>query len=88
METRQQRLIREALGHRSRREEHEDEAPNASLQDKSLEHTDPDYLPKTLTPFEWEEFYEEHGVPPAHRGRAKSERDSSKRGLLRRIFGR
>ena len=88
METRQQRLIREALEHKSKERDQEDDAPKASLQDKSMEHTDSDYVPRTLTPFEWEEFYEEHGVPPEHRARARSGRENRKRGFLRRLLGR
>ena len=88
METRQQRLIREALERDSKKNDREEEAPKASLQDKSLEHTDPDYLPRTLTPFEWEAFYEEHGVPPEHRRRARPETPRKKRGLLRRLLRR
>lgn len=68
METRQQRLIREALEHGSKKPPKDGEAgPEATLRDKSLEHTDPDYLPRTLTPHEWEAFYAEHGVPREHR---------------------
>ena len=88
METRQQRLIREALERDSKKSDQEEEAPKASLQDISLEHTEPDYLPRTLTPFEWEEFYEEHGVPPEHRRHAPSKTKEKKRGLLQRLFGR
>lgn len=89
METRQQRLLREALDHDSGKKNKNKEArPEATLRDKSLEHTDPDYVPRTLTPHEWEAYYAEHGVPREHRS-AQSEKDSSGSLVqrLRRILG-
>ncbi|MEQ8801084.1 hypothetical protein [Haliea sp.] len=71
METPQQRKIREALNRPSPDDEGRaaDAKPegNTSLQAHALEHTDPDYIPKTLTPHEWEQWYAEHGVPESHR---------------------
>ena len=63
METRQQRLIRRALESDEKRGS---TSPNASLQDKAVQHTDKNYVPRTLTPYEWEEYYEQHGVPTSH----------------------
>jgi hypothetical protein len=77
METRQQRLVREALAHGSKNG-HEDREPEASLRDKSLEHTDPAYVPRTLTPHEWETWYAEHGVPPGHRRPAQARQGNAK----------
>ena len=88
MEPRQQRLLRAALEHGSKKR-HEDKGPDATLRDKSLEHTDPDYVPRTLTPHEWQAWYAQHGVPPGHRPAAQREQDGAS-GLtqwLRRIFG-
>ncbi len=75
METRQQRLIREALEHDSKKRD-EESVPEATLRDKSLAHTDPGYVPRTLTPHEWEAYYETHGVPNAHRNRQTPARSS------------
>jgi hypothetical protein len=71
METPQQRKIRRALERSSSGKEStaatSDPEKTTSLQAHALEHTDPDYVPKTLTPHEWEAWYAEHGVPAAHR---------------------
>ncbi len=71
METPQQRKIREALNGPSNADSgaHAGSEPegDTSLQAHALEHTDPDYIPKTLTPHEWEQWYAEHGVPESHR---------------------
>ena len=65
---RNQRLIRELLG------EKEAEKDN-SLRGKALERASEEQLPKTLTPWEWQQWYAEHGVPDSHksanRGRKK-----------------
>lgn len=40
---------------------------DTSLQAKALARaTGPD-VPRTLTPFEWEQWYKQHGVPAQHR---------------------
>jgi hypothetical protein len=83
METRQQRLVREALEHGSKNR-HEEREPEASLRDKSLEHTDPAYVPRTLTPHEWEAWYAEHGVPSGHRRLAQA-RQGDGNGLWQRL---
>ncbi|CAN0604693.1 unnamed protein product, partial [Ectocarpus sp. 12 AP-2014] len=74
METRQQRLIREALEHGSGKDKAKADAePEVSLRDQSLAHTDPNYVPKTLTPHEWEAYYAANGVPASHkRGTAEA----------------
>ena len=88
METRQQRLIRQAL-ERSRDAQQgntpeagaQAAAPeNTSLRKKSLKRTDPGYLPRTLTAHEWEDYYREHGVPSEHLAatdRAKGSKDAA-----------
>ena len=89
METRRDRLIRAALERgrpaAGQSDDPEDAAP-ASLRDQALDHTADDYVPRTLTPHEWEAYYAAHGVPPQHRRQA-SQRDSFWRRLLRRLGG-
>ena len=44
-----------------------DEKPiDKSLRGKALKRATAEYLPRTLTPYEWEEYYREHGRPPEH----------------------
>lgn len=89
METPQQRKIREALNRPSPGEqggpaEGEPEG-DTSLREQALEHTDPGYLPKTLTPYEWEQWYAEHGVPESHRQPAQ--KGAAAPSLWRRVVG-
>ncbi len=70
METRQQRRIREII-------DGPGEAADTSLRRQAEQHAHEGYVPRTLTPHEWEAWYAEHGIPPDHRGgdhirRAKS----------------
>ncbi|AQA18219.1 hypothetical protein BST95_08215 [Halioglobus japonicus] len=44
-----------------------------SLRGKSLQRALGKEIPKTLTPYEWEQWYEENGVPEAHSNGAKVE---------------
>lgn len=37
-----------------------------TLRGKALERATKAMVPTTLTPFEWEQWYAEHGVPDAH----------------------
>ncbi|MFK7830252.1 MAG: hypothetical protein AB8B57_10770 [Congregibacter sp.] len=95
METRQQRLVRQALEQDSR-----EKAPTSGelppkpaqtlLSKKSLKRTADDYVPRTLTPHEWETYYREKGIPPSHRPRQTSAPDNSGwlRSLLRRLMRR
>lgn len=46
---------------------HDGERRDNSLRGKSLERALHSDLPRTLTPYEWQEWYERHGVPPDHR---------------------
>ncbi len=77
METPQQRKVRQALNRPDPADDGvtADDKPegDTSLREQALEHTDPDYIPKTLTPHEWEQWYAEHGVPESHRHPAKPE---------------
>ena len=59
-ETRNQRRIRALLG------ENEPEQDN-SLHGKALARATHGQLPKTLTPWEWQQWYAEHGQPEQHR---------------------
>lgn len=43
------------------------DAPDISLRTKALRRARHGDVPRTLTPWEWEEWYAVHGVPPAHR---------------------
>jgi hypothetical protein len=40
---------------------------DTSLRAKSLQRASGASIPHTLTPFEWEQWYAEHGVPDSHR---------------------
>ena len=75
METRQQRIIRELVDGPS-------EATDTSLQRQARKHTDETYVPRTLTPHEWEAWYAENGVPPGHRP-AAAEGSKERRGWRR-----
>lgn len=59
-ETRNQRRIREIL------EEREPE-PDHSLRGQAMERATEERVPRTLTPWEWEHWYAQHGVPERHR---------------------
>jgi hypothetical protein len=74
---RNQRLIRELLG------EKEAEKDN-SLRGKALERASEEQLPKTLTPWEWQQWYAEHGQPAEHRRIPPEHRQSWWRRLLLR----
>ncbi len=58
-ETRNQQRIREIL------QDKEQEQDN-SLRGKALERAAGQQVPKTLTPWEWQQWYEEHGQPAEH----------------------
>ena len=42
---------------------------DTSLRGKSLQRALGQQVPKTLTPYEWESWYAEHGVPESHKQR-------------------
>lgn len=44
----------------------EGERRDNSLRGKSLERALQSNVPRTLTPYEWQEWYEQHGVPCDH----------------------
>lgn len=54
METRQQKLIRQIL-------DEKDEPSDNSLRAKALERALSGATPRTMTPWEWEEWYAAHG---------------------------
>ena len=74
-ETRNQRRIRELLGER------EAEKDN-TLRGKALERATGERLPKTLTPWEWQQWYAEHGQPSEHRRQSSQRRRTWWRRLL------
>jgi hypothetical protein len=45
----------------------EEASSDHSLQAQSLKRARGETPPHTLTAYEWEEWYKEHGIPPAHR---------------------
>ncbi len=82
MAHRQQQLIDKLVGEDKEERDH-------SLQQKALERATGNKLPTTLTPWEWQEYYAEHGVPESHKQPAKSDlqpepKSSWWRRLLRR----
>ena len=56
-----------------------------SLRGKSLARALEKEVPKTLTPYEWQEWYAVHGVPSTHRI-GKSNKVRRRRGWFSRIF--
>lgn len=82
METRQQRLIREIV-------DGPGESADTSLRRQAQRHTDENYVPRTLTPHEWEQWYADHGVPRSHRGDDRPEQPAAAprwRRLLSRLI--
>lgn len=61
METRQQKLIREILNDKV-------EATDNSLRAKALERALSGAKPRTMTPWEWEEWYAAHGETSSDTG--------------------
>jgi hypothetical protein len=59
METRNQRRIREILGE-------SEQVPDHSLRGHALRRARSEEAPRTLTAWEWEQWYAEHGVPERH----------------------
>ncbi|MEH6518259.1 MAG: hypothetical protein V7742_16410 [Halioglobus sp.] len=43
-----------------------DESSDTSLRAKTLERALEEKIPTTLTPYEWQQWYAEHGVPDSH----------------------
>ncbi|MEQ8514494.1 MAG: hypothetical protein RIC38_02715, partial [Chromatocurvus sp.] len=54
------------------------ESADTSLRRQAEQHTDEDYVPRTLTPHEWEQWYDEHGIPPGHRGKGRPSRPGTR----------
>lgn len=67
METRNQRRIREILGD-------SEQAPDHSLRGHALRRARSLEAPRTLTAWEWEQWYAEHGVPQQHRAEPSKNR--------------
>ena len=49
-----------------------EEATDHSLRAKSLDRAMKMKVPATLTPYEWEQWYAEHGIPQTHLEASKS----------------
>ncbi len=77
-ETRNQKRIREILDEAPAEEDH-------SLQAQALKRADPEHVPRTMTPWEWEQWYAEHGVPPEHQQRPEP---TARPGLWQRLLQR
>ena len=77
-ETRNQRRIREILGEKEPENDH-------SLRGQAMERAKEDRVPRTLTPWEWEEWYASHGRPADH---AQPETSAEHPGFWRRLFRR
>lgn len=56
---RQQDLIEGLLGDN-------EQTIDRSLRGQALRRADNDQIPRTLTAWEWEEYYQQHGQPEAH----------------------
>ena len=76
-ETRNQRRIRELLGEKEAGQDN-------SLRGKALERATGGDVPKTLTPWEWQQWYAEHGQPAEHRQQSPRRRNPWWRRLLQR----
>ena len=63
-----------------------EEGPDNSLQGNALRRAQLEEIPKTLTPWEWEHWYRERGMPPEFRRRDSTE--PKKAGWLRRLLCR
>lgn len=61
------------------------EPTDNSLQQKALERATGGKVPTTLTPWEWQEWYAEHGVPESHK---PSEAEAPRRSWWQRLLGR
>lgn len=44
----------------------DENSADTSLRAKSLQRATRGTVPKTLTPYEWEQWYSEHGIPGTH----------------------
>ena len=82
MATTRQKRIDTILG------EHEPEI-DRSLRGQALRRASGEVPPRTLTAWEWEEWYARHGVPDRHReGDCREAEPRGIRGLLSRVFFR
>ncbi len=45
---------------------------DSSLQGNAVRRAQRQQVPKTLTPYEWQQWYAEHGVPQEHRNTTRS----------------
>ena len=76
-ETRNQQWIREILGEK-------EPVQDNTLRGKALERATAEKIPRTLTPWEWQHWYAEHGQPEEHRQPLPAPRRRWWQRLLRR----
>jgi hypothetical protein len=55
-----------------------------SLREKSWKRATGEAVPKTLTPYEWLEYYKQYGIPESHRGGPDQEHKRPE-GLVKRL---
>lgn len=72
MAHRQQQLIDELVGNDQEERDH-------SLRQKALERATDDKVPTTLTPWEWQEYYAEHGIPDSHKQPARADSQAERK---------
>jgi len=63
-----------------------DQQQDNSLQGKALQRACEDVTPRTLTPYEWEQWYAEHGIPESHRAPPSPSLKPSWLSRLRSLF--
>lgn len=80
--SRHEELIKKILNE----DEKSAEDPINTLRAHSFDHLSDDYLPKTMTPYEWLEYYEQHGVPESHKQQVEPTAKPAKRPWWQRLF--
>ena len=65
----------------------EGEEGDHSLREQSLKRALGKEPPRTLTPWEWEQYYAEHGVPASHRPDKAADGDGKRSRWWHRLFG-
>jgi hypothetical protein len=71
--------IREILGER-------EEESDTSLRGNSMRRAVNGNLPRTMTPFEWEQWYAENGMPKEHRAAQDGAIKAKRWARVKRIF--
>lgn len=71
--------IRELLGER-------EEESDTSLRGNSMRRAEKAELPRTMTPFEWEQWYAENGMPEEHKRAQDDAVKATRWSRVKRIF--